>query len=102
MLLDAILDATFLEIAIDGACIADRYRRGTPTFAELLGQPAPPSCPPTAEYHEPSVRVRVDRWIVEVIAEFVESRKPSHIRAFVREAVLAHLDRIVVARSSDP
>jgi hypothetical protein len=39
----------------------------------------------------PYVRVRIDRWMVELIAEFVESERPSDIRAFVREAVVTHL-----------
>jgi sulfur transfer protein SufE len=37
------------------------------------------------------VRVRIDRWLVELISEYVESRRPSEIRAFVREAVVEHL-----------
>lgn len=39
----------------------------------------------------PYARVRIDRWMVELIAEFVESERPSDIRAFVREAVVIHL-----------
>ena len=39
----------------------------------------------------PYARVRIDRWMVELIAEFVESDRPSHIRAFVREAVVRQL-----------
>ena len=39
----------------------------------------------------PYARVRIDRWMVELIAEFVESQRPSDIRAFVREAVIRHL-----------
>lgn len=39
----------------------------------------------------PYARVRIDRWMVELISEFVESERPSDIRAFVREAVVIHL-----------
>ena len=44
-----------------------------------------------ADTDGPYVRVRIDRWMVELIAEFVESERPSVIRAFVREAVVRHL-----------
>ena len=39
----------------------------------------------------PYARVRIDRWMVELIEEVVESRRPSEVRAFVREAVITHL-----------
>ena len=39
----------------------------------------------------PYVRVRIDRWLVELIADSVETGRPSDIRAFVREAVVVHL-----------
>jgi hypothetical protein len=42
------------------------------------------------------VRVRVERWIVELIEETIESRKRSHIRAFVRDAILAYVDWLTV------
>jgi hypothetical protein len=42
---------------------------------------------------EPAVRIRVERWIVELIKEIVESRKRSRVRAFVRKAILAYIDR---------
>ena len=44
-----------------------------------------------ADTDGPYARVRIDRWMVELIAEHVESPRPSRIRAFVREAVITHL-----------
>lgn len=39
----------------------------------------------------PYARVRLDRWMVDLIAQCVPSPRPSEIRAFVREAVIVHL-----------
>lgn len=39
----------------------------------------------------PFVRVRLDRWIFELIGEYTDLGRPSEIRAFVREAVIRHL-----------
>jgi hypothetical protein len=92
--LDGIIEATCLEIAIEGAAVARRHRAGARTLTELIGFRDFPELPPGAAIYEPSVRVKIDRWIVELIEELVESRKPSHIRAFVREAVLAYVDQM--------
>src|SRR5689334_20758095 len=37
-----------------------------------------------ADDGSPCVRVRIDRWMVELIATTVETKRPSMIRAFVR------------------
>lgn len=96
VVVDALLDRIFLEAAFEGIRFADRYRPETRTLTELFHQPSDLDIYAYRGDDEPSVRVRVDRWIVELIAELVESRKASPIRAFVREAILEHVDRITL------
>jgi hypothetical protein len=91
--LDAVLDAAFLEIAVAGVRVARRHCAGARTLTELLGFTGFAGTPLEADdVRARTVSMRVDLWIVELIEELVESRKPSRVRAFVREAVLAYVD----------
>ena len=91
ILVDAILDATFLELATRGAHVTRRFVHSTP----LRTEPISPWAGLSTD-DDPIVRAPLERWIVDVIAEIVESRKASRIRVFVRNAVLLYLDQITV------
>ena len=81
--------------------MAERYRSGARTLSELRGEPDLYHRVRDVGGDEPSVKVRVDQWIVELIQELIESQKPSHVRAFVREALLAFVDQSAVAGQTD-
>jgi hypothetical protein len=104
ILIDRVLDLTFIEIAIRGVDIAHRHRAGARTLTELLGMRGFDD----TELADPvsigrrRVNVRVDLWIVELIEELAESRKASHVGAFIRDAVLAYVDGIAADAASEP
>jgi hypothetical protein len=89
ILVDAILNATFLELVTRGARVTSRSVHATPLGTEPIS-PWTRLCTDD----DPIIRIPLERWIVDVIAEIVESRKASRIRMFVRNAVLVYLDQI--------
>jgi hypothetical protein len=99
MLIGQVLTMTFLEIAMEGLRIADRHSAGATTLTALLGisgfQGTDLAAPRVVR--ERRINVRVDLWIVELIEELVGSRKPAHVRGFIRDAVLAYVDRMAAA-----
>jgi hypothetical protein len=93
--LDLLLDVTYVAIAIEGVRVAHRHHAGARTLTELLGYTGFAGTSLEAEsVRERRVSMRVDLWIVELIEELIDTRRPSRIRAFVREAVLAYVDQI--------
>ena len=97
LLIDAILDPAFFEVAIRHAHTTTPIGFGALTRNDLLGIPRVSEWTALCSDDDPTVRVRLDRWIVEAIAELVESRDRSRIRAFVRDAVLAYFDQVRLA-----
>lgn len=84
LLLDAVVDALSLEFAIRGV---RSVFRGTPArpVGGLDGDSRP---------RPPGVRVIVDRWILQLIQDFIESTRPADVRAFIEEAVIAYIDQL--------
>ena len=104
ILVDRVLDMTFLEIAIRGVHVAERHRAGARTLTELPGARGFDG----TELADPDaacarrVSVRVDLWIVELIEELVESQRPSRVRAFIRDAVLNYVDFMAETQHEAP
>ena len=97
-LLDTVIDALSIEVAI-------RYMRGAPgyigpTLPQVgLGGGASPSvmidsAGVGARRRSPGVRVIIDRWILELVQDLIESTRPNDVRGFIEEAVLAYVDRL--------
>jgi hypothetical protein len=96
LLLEAVIDACSLEIAIRGVGTARWYDGAARPHVELGG-------PSTrlvnrsdvdSRRRPPGVRVIVDRWILQLVQDFIESSRPRDVRAFIEEAVVTHIDRL--------
>jgi hypothetical protein len=94
IVIESILDAVFIEIAAERVRVSERYKFGARAFPELMDKTWLSGGVLDVDEDAPAVRVRVDRWIVELITELVESRERKRIRGFVREAILSYIDRI--------
>ena len=99
VLLDAILDALFLEIAMGGARVAGPYRAVARTFLQPLGAQARgrAEAERSPRRREPGVRVIVDRWVLQLVQDFIESTQPQDVRAFIEEAVVTHINQLAAA-----
>ena len=102
LLLGQIGTMAFLEIAIEGLRIAQRHEAGARRLTELLGIRGfdGTELVDARTERRRHVSVRIDLWIVELIEELVESRRPARVRAFIRDAVLAYVD--LMAEGRDP
>ncbi len=102
--LDAILDAVFVEIAIGGVRVAQRYRGGARTLPALAGvsSRAPDKPHHTAHPRQPGVRVIVDRWVLQLVQDFIDSTQPGQVRAFIEEAVVTYIDQLAATGPVDP
>jgi len=96
ILLDTFLDALFREIAIGGVGVAPRYRGGARTLLEPPGVRSRTltETDPSPGRREPGVRVIVDRWVLHLVQDFIESTQPRDVRAFIEDAVVTYIDQL--------
>ena len=96
VLVDAVLDSLFLEIAMGGVRVARRYRGGARTVLELSGVPSHTrtEVDQSPGPRQPGTRVIVDRWVLQLVQDFIESTRPSDVRAFIEEAVVTYINQL--------